>query len=181
MWLSWDWGPWGSCFARPFAIWARCIIGVDPVAERRSVALKMGAHAVLDPGEKPVEAVLEATDGKLADLVVEAVGHREQALNLCVHLCRKEGRLLSFGVPTRTIDGLHWSELFWKNIIVHTSVGPDFEQDFPLAMRWINEGRINVRPLITHRFPVEQIQAAFDLFHSRKDGVLKVLIDFPRS
>ena len=46
-------------------------------------------------------------------------------------------------------------------------------------MRWIAEGRIDVEPLITHRFPIRQIQQAFDTFREKRDGALKVMIDFP--
>jgi threonine dehydrogenase-like Zn-dependent dehydrogenase len=140
----------------------------------------MGANFVVDPGAgEAATHVREILQGRLADLVIEVVGHREQALNLCVTLCRQEGRLLSFGVPNEIVDGLRWNDLFWKNITIHTSVGPDFRTDFPLAMQWIAEGRINVKPLVTHRYAVQDVQQAFDLFHSRRDGVLKVLLDFP--
>jgi threonine dehydrogenase-like Zn-dependent dehydrogenase len=46
-------------------------------------------------------------------------------------------------------------------------------------MRWIGEGRIDVSQIITHRFPLDKIQEAFELFRDRRDGVLKCLIDFP--
>jgi threonine dehydrogenase-like Zn-dependent dehydrogenase len=46
-------------------------------------------------------------------------------------------------------------------------------------MRWIAEGRLNVAPIITHRFPLEQIQDAFNTFRHRRDGALKVFVDFP--
>jgi threonine dehydrogenase-like Zn-dependent dehydrogenase len=47
-------------------------------------------------------------------------------------------------------------------------------------MRWIAEGRIDVRPVITHQMPLSQIQEAFDLFAERREGSLKVFVDFPR-
>ena len=67
-----------------------------------------------------------------------------------------------------------------KNITIHASINPDFKRDFPLAMRWIAEKRVDVSPIITHRFPVTDIQAAFELFHQRCDGSLKVFIDYPK-
>ena len=66
-----------------------------------------------------------------------------------------------------------------KNISVQTSINPDFNRDFPLAMRWIAEQRIDVSPIITHRFDLAEIQTAFETFHQRRDGALKVLVDFP--
>jgi alcohol dehydrogenase len=115
----------------------------------------------------------------MADLVVECVGHEDQAFNLCIDLCRDFGHILFFGVPPTIIDGLHWRRLFWRNIAVTTSLGPDFEVDFPLAMRWMGEQRIDISPLVTHHFPLGQIQAAFETFVDRRDGALKVFLDFP--
>ncbi len=86
----------------------------------------------------------------------------------------------TFGVPRERLDGIHWRNLWVKNLCVHTSVNPDFARDFPLAMRWINEGRVDVSPIITHRYPLEQIQTAFDTFRHRRDGALKVFVDFPK-
>jgi threonine dehydrogenase-like Zn-dependent dehydrogenase len=112
-------------------------------------------------------------------VVIEAVGHVDQALNLCVRLCRQEGRILYFGVPAEKLDGVAWKDLFFKNITVHTSVGPDFTRDFPLAMRWIAEGRLDLKPLVTHRFPLERIAEAFRLFGGRTEGAIKVQVEFP--
>jgi alcohol dehydrogenase len=111
--------------------------------------------------------------------VVEAVGHRDQALNLCIDLCRKYGKILYFGVPPETIDGIRWREMLVKNLSVHTSIHPDFDRDFPLAMQWIGEGRVDLTNLITHRYAVAEIQKAFETFGQRVDGALKVLVDFP--
>jgi threonine dehydrogenase-like Zn-dependent dehydrogenase len=111
--------------------------------------------------------------------VIEAVGHGEQALNLCIALCRHGGRILYFGVPPETIDGVRWRDLLQKNLTVHTSINPSFERDFPLAMRWITESRIDLMDLITHRFPLSEIQTAFETFKYRKDGALKVAVEFP--
>ena len=64
---------------------------------------------------------------------------------------------------------------------MHTSVDPDFLRDFPLAMRWIGEGRIDLSALVTHRFPLAKIQTAYETFRDRKEGAQKVLVEFPRA
>jgi len=115
----------------------------------------------------------------MADIVIEAVGHKDFALNLCISLCRYGGLILTFGVPHETVDGLRWYELMLKNITISTSLNPDFAVDFPLAMQLIAEERIDLRPLITHRFPLAQIQTAFETFYEKRDGAQKVLVEFP--
>ena len=175
-------GPMGQLFTSAVRnLGARQIIAVEPVAERRERSPGRGATATIDPArEDPVAAVARLTGGAMADVVIEAVGHHEQALALSIDLCRHKGRILYFGVPDGNLDDVPWRALFFKNITVDTSVNPDFTREFPLAMRWICEDRIEVASLQTHRFPVTRIQEAFELFRDRREGAQKVVIDFPR-
>ena len=175
-------GPIGQLFNAALRnLGAREIIAIDRIESRLKTSPRMGATRIVNGAEQdPVAAVQEITDGAGADIVIEAVGHREQALNLCTDLCRKGGRILYFGVPTAVIDGVRWRDVMLKNLTIHASINPDFKRDFPLAMRWIAEKRIDVAPVITHRYPIADIQAAFELFHQRRDGSLKVFIDYPK-
>ena len=174
-------GPIGQIFCASLRnLGARKIIAIDRLAGRLTLSPRMGAtETICSQQADPVEAVRELTEGRMADLVIEVVGHQDQALNLCIDLCAQGGRLLYFGVPPEQIDGVRWRDLLFKNVTVHTSVNPDFDRDFPLAMRWIAEGRINLSPLVTHRYPLAEIQTAFETFRDKKDGAQKVLIDFP--
>jgi threonine dehydrogenase-like Zn-dependent dehydrogenase len=174
-------GPIGQLFCACLRnLGAREIIAIDRLESRLRTSPQMGATAVIDASrEDPVAAVRRVTGGSLPDVVVEAVGHREQALSLCTDLCRPGGRILYFGVPEEKLDGVRWRDLMVKNLTIHTSINPDFVRDFPLAMRWIAEQRIDVRPIITHSFPLREIQAAFDTFRERRDGALKVFVEFP--
>lgn len=174
-------GPIGQLFCATLRnLGARQIIAIDRLESRLKTSPRMGATAVVDASkEDPQVAVQRLTGGAMADLVVEAVGHHDQALNLCVDLCRLHGHILFFGVPREKLNDIAWRNLWVKNLCVHTSVNPDFTKDFPLAMRWIAEQRIDVAPIITHRYPLKEIQTAFDTFRERKDGALKVFIDFP--
>jgi len=159
---------------------ARYVIGIDLLESRLKVSPKMGTTAtVCNAKQDPVAAVREILSGNLPDIVIECVGHADQQFNLCIDLCRQNGRLLFFGVPPRIINDMRWRDLFFKNVTVHTSVNPDFRKEFPLAMQWIREGRVNVAPIITHRFPLARLQEAFETFRDRKEGAIKVIVDFP--
>jgi threonine dehydrogenase-like Zn-dependent dehydrogenase len=172
-------GPIGQLFNLALRnLGAAKVIGVDRDRKRLARSRNHGAtHTFCTAECDIVDAVQEVTQGVLADLVIEAVGHADQALNLCIALTRRHGRMLVFGVPTEVVDGIRWRDLLVKNLTVHTSVNPDFEIDFPLAMQWIAEKRIDVSGLLTHRFPLAEIQTAFETFHEHRDGALKVLID----
>lgn len=174
-------GPIGQMFIAGLRnMGARRIIGIDPVTERSDLALTMGATdvvtAVGTEAEDPVRSIL---NGGLPEVVIEAVGHRAQAFNDAVLLTREFGTILYFGVPPTPTDGLDLKAAMLKNLTVRTSLHPDFEDTFPLAMQWLGEGRINLAPLITHHFPLTNIQEAFDTFRDRKDGAIKVLVEFP--
>ena len=173
-------GPMGQLFNLALQqLGARQIIAVDQIGDRLEVSPLTGATETVNSSQQdPVKAVEDLTGGEGADLVVEAVGHREQVLNLCAELCRPFGNILFFGVPPQSIDNFNIYRVFWKNLSIVTSVGPDFKKDFPLAMQWIAEGRVDVSPLITHRMPWTDIQEAFDIFSQRQDGALKVFLDF---
>lgn len=159
---------------------ARQIVGIDLLESRLQVSPRMGATATIcNQNTDPVTALREILQGELPDIVIEAVGHADQQLNLCIDLCREAGNILVFGVPPETIDQVRWRDLLFKNITVNTSINPDFKRDFPLAMQWLSEGRIDVTPIITHRFPLAEIQQAFELFRDRRDGVIKVIVEFP--
>ncbi|HAV33331.1 MAG TPA: alcohol dehydrogenase [Planctomycetaceae bacterium] len=174
-------GPIGQMFNAGLRnLGARRIIGVDPLASRLRASLQMGATAtVCARGIDAEQAIRDHLDGLLPEFVIEAVGHRAQAFNDAVRLVREYGIVLFFGVPPHTIDGTTLRALMWKNGTLLTSLHPDFERTFPLAMQWIAEGRVNLAPLLTHRFDLSDLQQAFDVFRDRTDGALKVLVQFP--
>jgi threonine dehydrogenase-like Zn-dependent dehydrogenase len=173
-------GPMGQFFNMALRnMGARHIIGIDVLDSRLTLSKQFGAtETVCNATTDPVEAVREILGGELSEIVIECVGHYDQVMNLCIDLCAPFGKILSFGVPPESID-LHLREMLIKNLTIHASMNPDFERDFPLAMRWIGEGRVNVKPLITHRFPLAQIQEAFEVFRDKRDGAQKVLVEFP--
>ncbi|MCA9062074.1 MAG: zinc-binding dehydrogenase, partial [Planctomycetaceae bacterium] len=130
-------------------------------------------------GRESAAEVRDLLGGELPDVVIDAVGHKAQAFNDAVELTRRNGQMLIFGVPAVVVDGICLKAAMLKNLTISTSMHPDFERTFPLAMQWIAEGRVDLRPLLTHRFPLSEIQQAFDLFRDRQDGAQKVLVEFP--
>ena len=174
-------GPIGQMFVAGLRnLGARRIIGIDPIKERTELAVTMGAtDVVCDVGSLSEDAVRNVLGGELPEIVIEAVGHKAQAFNDAVQLASDGGRILYFGVPSTQIDGVHLKAAMLKNLTILTSLHPDFERTFPLAMQWLAEGRIDLSPLLTHRCALSEIQQAFDLFRDRKDGAIKVLVEFP--
>lgn len=159
---------------------ARRIIGIDPIGDRLAFSRSMGAtHTIQHTGAEAVDTVRDLLDGSLPEVVIEAVGHRAQAMNEAIALTRPFGQILFFGVPPAEVDGFQLKNAMLKNLTISTSLHPDFERTFPLAMQWIAERRVDLSPLITHRFPLAEIQQAYDTFRDRVDGAQKVLVEFP--
>ena len=161
-------GPVGQLFNACFRnLGARHIIGVDPLRYRLDIGTEMGATHSVDPGERSVaEAVAEITTGELADIVVEAVG-KEETFNQAITLLRRNGTIVYFGVPDKDnsegLIQLRFGEMFRKELRLVTSVGPSPDKDLAVALQWIAEGRIDVRPILTHVLPLEEIQAGFEM------------------
>ena len=174
-------GPIGQMFVAGLRnMGARKIIGIDPISERTCIAQKMGAtDTVCSTGADAVARVREILGGELPEIVIEAVGHKAQAFNDAVRLVRPHGEILYFGVPPAPVNGIELKDAMLKNAVIRTSLHPDFEETFPLAMQWLAEGRVDLGPLLTHRFALAEIQQAFDLFRDRQDGAIKVLVEFP--
>ena len=162
-------GPMGQLFnacLRNFG--ARKIIAMDVLTHRLEVGMQMGATHTIDPGKTdPKRAVLELTDGNLGDTVVEVVGKAE-TFNLASGLVRRGGDLIYFGVPNRDnledVMKLEFRQAFSNETRIITSVGPNPQRDYTVALDWIVQGRVDVRPMLTHVLPFEQIQEGFEIF-----------------
>ena len=178
-------GPMGQLFnacLRNFG--ARKIIAIDVLAHRLEVGMKMGAMHTIDSSKTdPKEAVLELTDGNLADTVVEVVG-RTPTFNLASSLVRHGGDFIYFGVPNKDdledVMALEFRRAFSNETRIITSVGPNPQRDYTVALDWIVQGRVDVRPILTHVLPFEQIQEGFEMFFDRpaESGSVKVVLKF---
>jgi len=151
------------------------LIAIDLLPERLGVSTRMGAtHTLCGSATAVKNAVQTITDGKGADLAVEAIGKAE-TLNLAAKLVRRNGTLLAFGLPHKYNYDFAFHEFFWNEGRLICSLGPTVD-DFRLAVDMIANGVIDVAPLVTHSFPFSRAQEAFTLFADRADGAIKVVL-----
>jgi len=171
-------GPIGLCAtAGAKLMGAARVIGVEGDPARAEMARRMGADIVIDPDSTDVvEEVRRLTDGIGADVAIEALGLQvtfESALR-CV---RPGGTVSSLGVYSGKLQVPY--EAFAAGLGDHTIVTtlcPGGKERMERLMRMVASGRFDPTPLITHRFTLDQIVEAYDLFSNRRDGVLKVVI-----
>jgi len=157
---------------------ANKIIGIDVLDYRLQLAQRMGATHTIDAGGSNVsEVVKEITEGRMADLVVEAIG-REETLNMCFELARHNGVVAFFGICLDESPQLNFNELFRKELRIIASVGPSLEIDYMYALRMVLADQIKANNLISHTFTFSEIEKGFDLAINRKEKVIKVVLEF---
>ncbi len=116
-------GPAGLLFTSLLASkGARRIVGLDIVDHRIATSLKMGADFAFNTTAQGFNGeVLEAFDGKKADIVIEVVG-KQETINLAIDLVRHGGDLIQFGVPKSEQLEIEYEKLFRKNLRLKASV-----------------------------------------------------------
>ena len=161
---------------------AERIIGVDPVPARLQAARNMGVdETVPETGPAATEAILDLTDGEGAGVVIDAVGSVE-TLNQSLAVAAKWGRVAAFGLPTTAEPvPFDWASLFRKSLTMHAIHGAQDVPGLPVfraAVDLISNGEIDMSPFVTHSFPIDRVDSAFDLADSKSDGALKVSLTF---
>jgi threonine dehydrogenase-like Zn-dependent dehydrogenase len=157
---------------------AEKVIGIDPMDYRLESAMNMGATHVINPSQSNmVEMVSKITNGQMADLAIEAVG-KDSTVNDCFTLVKRSGVVLAFGVPRKSVYDFVFPEFFNKEVKLLGSLGPDIQSEFPVAVNIISDKKIDVSKIISHRIKLDNIQMAFEMVAERKDGAIKVLINF---
>jgi alcohol dehydrogenase len=171
-------GPIGLCAtAGARLMGATTIIGVDAVPARMEIARKMGADHVVDFTKvDPVEEIMRLTDGRGVDVAIEALG-RQDTFEAALRVLRPGGTLSSLGVYSGDLTiplGAFLAGLGDHTIV--TTLCPGGKERMRRLMEVIAATRLDTRPLVTHRFKLDQIEEAYELFANQRDGVLKVAI-----
>ncbi|MDP7601219.1 MAG: alcohol dehydrogenase catalytic domain-containing protein, partial [Rhodospirillales bacterium] len=130
------------------ALGAKAVVGVSRNAHKRGLAEQMGADCVVEHGEAAKVAVLKQTDGRGADVVIEAVGYIS-VLAEAMDLARFGGRIIPFGIYAALEGKLPFYELYFKELdIINTRAA--LPSDFPASIKLVEEGKVNLAPFITH-------------------------------
>jgi threonine dehydrogenase-like Zn-dependent dehydrogenase len=122
--------------------------------------------------------VRQLTDDALCDRVIEAVG-KQWPLDLAAELTAFGGRLVVAGYHQdgpRQVNMQMWN---WKGIDVINAHERDPEVQMAglrEAVELVRSGRLDPRPLFTHRFPLEQLGGALDATRDKPDGFVKALV-----
>lgn len=170
-------GPVGLCsIMAAKALGAGRVIAVDMVADRLKLAESIGAE-VYDPQQTELDdVVLDATEWRGADLVIEAVGH-ESALRSAFPLVRNGGTISVPGVYVEDDLSFPIGDLWLKNVTLQMGVA-NIQAHMDEVMGLVHDGRIDPKVIISHRMGLSEAAKGYELF-DRKEA-LKVVLD-PRS
>lgn len=136
------------------------VIVIDPVPLRRDIAMMLGAVGTVDPlAGNPVEAVTEMTRGG-ADLVVEAAGHPSSLANVFDY-ARPEGFVSMVGISIGQKIPVELGKIQIKDLTVRGCIGSPGV--WPAAIRFLERTGIDLSPIQTHSFSLDDAITAFDL------------------
>ena len=167
-------GPVGLCSAMAaVALGAAQVLVVDKVEARLKEAAGIGAVTVNASETDPTDAVLDLTDWRGADLVVDAVGH-ESALVSAISLVRAGGILSIPGVYTEEALTIPFGDLYLKGVSVQMGVAHITEYiDEVIAL--MAAGKLEPRRIISHRMGLSEAAEAYRLFANHE--ATKVVLD----
>ncbi len=153
------------------------IVAVDVATARLDAARKAGADAVAAAQESPEQLVADLTEGLGADVAIEAAGVPE-TFEMCTRMVRPGGRVANVGVHGKPVT-LHLEDLWIKNVTITTGLVDTHST--PTLLRMAAAGRLPAAGLVTHTFPLDRMQEAYDVFARAADtGALKVVLGGPR-
>ena len=142
--------------------------------DRLAVGRELGADVTLNIKDVNVrEEIMKLTDGIGADLVVECTGQPGPAAE-ALEIVRKNGRICYNGIYHEPVT-LQLNKVVQWNLLI---AGPKAEGLWNLerAIPLMADGRLKMKPLITHTFCLDDINEAFDTFTGRVGGAIKVIV-----
>ena len=171
-------GPIGLCATAGARLrGAGLVVAVDANHRRLEMAKRMGADVVIDyTQEDPVAKVKALTEGRGADVAVEALGIQETFEN-CLKSVRPGGIVSSLGVYGDRISIPLEPFIFGiGDIDIRSTLCPGGKERLRSLMNLVKVGRLDLSQLITHRMSLDEIEEAYALFSNQEDGVIKIAV-----
>lgn len=155
------------------------VIAIDIRDEMLKHAKQLGADVIINPMKQDYKKITdEITEGKGVDVSFE-IGGVQQTLDTAANICRMEGKLVIVGYHPgeRKINDLgYWNWMAFDIINAHFRNLQTILNGSRVGMQLMNENKIDMRPLITHRFLLEQIEQAFKVAKEKPEGFIKSVI-----
>jgi L-iditol 2-dehydrogenase len=146
----------------------------EPLAYRRRFALDYVADVALNPYEADIVAAIKhMTNGRGVDVAFEAAGAPETC-DQAAAVARIGGKVIVAGIPSEDTMTFAASTTRRKGLTI--KLVRRMKHTYPRAIRLVQTGMVDVKPLATHAFPLERIAEAFEMVAAYDDGVLRAMI-----
>jgi len=159
--------------ARALGAWK--VIAIEPNPYRRAMAAPMGADLVIDPTQTdPVAAVTEATNGSGAEVVLEMSGNAA-AIGQGTRMLARGGRMSLLGLPDGPVTLDLNDQVIFKEARLQGITGREMFRTWQQTTTLLSTGRVDVAPVVTHRFALEKFEEAFETTASGESGKVILL------
>ncbi len=156
-------------------------VAVDTRETILALAKKLGATYTLNPKTTDVAAaVKDLTGGRGVDIGVEAAG-KQTTLDMAASVVRMEGKLVVFGFhtgPPRLVPWGFWNWMAFSIINGHVRSAHVYVHGMKTGLALLESGALNMEPLVTHRFSLEEINKGFEVASAKQEGFVKGIIAF---
>jgi len=151
------------------------VIGISRSRFKNDLAKQMGADVVIESGPGTIAKVLDETDGRGADLVIECTGVMTSIAD-AIRMVRFGGRIAMFGITSATSGALPFYDLYFKELTLINNRAAT-AQDFPVMIDLVDQGAVRLEPLVTHRMALDELGTALRMVEDGAERRLKIILD----
>ena len=156
---------------------AATVIGISRSAFKNDLAKQLGADLTIEAGPTAIQKVLDATDGRGADVVIECTGVMAMLAD-SIRMVRFGGRIILFGIMSAKEGALPFYDLYFKELTLINNRAATSE-DFPLMIELVARGAVRLEPLVTHHMALSELETALEMVEDGADRRLKIILDHP--
>jgi 2-desacetyl-2-hydroxyethyl bacteriochlorophyllide A dehydrogenase len=168
----WGSGPQGYCAIQIAKTCGATVIAVARREQKLKLAGELGADITIDSNKENVIDRIKEITYQGADVCLECGGYPE-AVTQAIASARKGGRVVMIGLQKAQMCNLE--DMLWDEKELVASLSSTY-QEFSTGIRLTETGKIVLKPLVTHSYPLESIREAFELLSVRKEFVIKVIV-----
>jgi 2-desacetyl-2-hydroxyethyl bacteriochlorophyllide A dehydrogenase len=151
------------------------VIGISRSKFKNDLAMQLGADIAIESGPGTVAKILDETEGRGADVVIECTGVMSSIAD-AIRMARFGGRIQMFGITSATNGELPFYDLYFKELTLINNRAAT-AQDFPVMIDLVNRGVVRLEPLVTHRMALDELGAALGMVEDGGERRLKIILD----
>lgn len=151
------------------------VIGISRSRFKNDLARELGADVAIESGPDALKEVLDETEGRGADVVIECTGIMASIAD-AIRMARPGGRIVMFGITSATHGDLPFYDLYFKELRLINSRAATGE-DFPPAIDLARREVLRLEPLVTHRMALDELRTALGMLEDGAERRLKIILE----